>query len=167
MLTTAAHMVGAWFAYVFGFWYAHYFVIGAAFAFGFAMVLLVPLVLIAVARIDEIAAIAFGRKPRRLVNGLAQADAPSIVPGAEGHAPKISLHIPAYNEQPEMLKQTLDSVARLEYPNLECLVIINNTPDPALWQPIEEHCRDAGRSLQIPARRQSVGLQSGRAAARA
>ena len=30
----------------------------------------------------------------------------------------------------------LDAVARLEYPNFECIVIINNTPDPALWQPL-------------------------------
>ena len=30
-----------------------------------------------------------------------------------------------------MLKQTLDAVARLDYPNFECVLIINNTPDPA------------------------------------
>ena len=30
-----------------------------------------------------------------------------------------------------MLKQTLDSIARLNYSNYECIVIINNTPDPA------------------------------------
>jgi cellulose synthase/poly-beta-1,6-N-acetylglucosamine synthase-like glycosyltransferase len=43
-----------------------------------------------------------------------------------------------------MLKQTLDAVARLNYPNFECVVIINNTPDPAFWQPIQDHCRALG-----------------------
>ena len=39
-----------------------------------------------------------------------------------------------------MLRQTLDSVAQLDWPNLECVVVINNTPDPAFWAPIEDHC---------------------------
>ena len=43
-----------------------------------------------------------------------------------------------------MLLRTIDSVARLEYPNFECVVIINNTPDPAFWQPIEARCRELG-----------------------
>ena len=43
-----------------------------------------------------------------------------------------------------MLKQTLDSVARLDWPALECIVVVNNTPDPALWQPVLEHCLALG-----------------------
>ena len=61
-----------------------------------------------------------------------------------GAHPKVSIHVPAYREPPEMLMRTLDSVARLDYPALECVVVINNTPDPALWQPIEAHCRALG-----------------------
>jgi cellulose synthase/poly-beta-1,6-N-acetylglucosamine synthase-like glycosyltransferase len=56
----------------------------------------------------------------------------------------VSIHIPAHKEPPEMLKQTLDSVAALNYPNFECIVIVNNTPEPELWQPIEAHCRLLG-----------------------
>ena len=48
-----------------------------------------------------------------------------------------------------MLKQTLDAVARLDYPNFECVVVINNTPDPALWLPIEEHCRALGERFKF------------------
>ncbi|MDI3471502.1 MAG: beta-(1-3)-glucosyl transferase [Pseudolabrys sp.] len=136
MLAIAANVVGAWAANMFAFWTGHYFVPGAAFAYGLGVVLLIPLIVIAMARIDEIAAIAFGRKPRRLI------DAPPLVPAPQ--TPKVSIHIPAYRESPEMLKQTLDSVAQLDYPNLECIVIINNTPDPAMWRPIEEHCRLLG-----------------------
>ena len=146
---------------MFAFWKGHYFVWGAAFALGLGVVLLIPLVLIALARMEEIAAIAFGRKPRRLLS-----DAPPLAPDARS-APKVSIHIPAYREPPEMLKATLDAVATLTYPNFECIVIINNTPDPAFWQPVEEHCRDARRALQVRARRQSAGLQGRRAAPRA
>ena len=67
MLAGAANVVGAWFAAVFGYWNGHYFVPGAAFALGLGMVLLIPLIVIALARIEEIAAIAFGRKPLRLI----------------------------------------------------------------------------------------------------
>jgi glycosyltransferase involved in cell wall biosynthesis len=67
----------------------------------------------------------------------------------EPFAPKVSIHIPACCEPPEMLKATLDSVARLDYPNLECVLVINNTPDPALWQPIEEHCRTLGERFKF------------------
>ena len=39
---------------------------GSAFALGLGVMLLLPLVAIALARVDEIAAIVFGRPPRRL-----------------------------------------------------------------------------------------------------
>jgi glycosyltransferase involved in cell wall biosynthesis len=32
--------------------------------------------------------------------------------------------------------QTLDSVAALDYPNFEAIVVINNTPDERYWKPI-------------------------------
>src|SRR5262250_895248 len=69
MLAASANFVGAWFAAVFGYWNAHYFVPGAAFALGLGIILLVPLIVIALARVEEIAAIAFGRKPLRLIAG--------------------------------------------------------------------------------------------------
>ena len=61
MLAIAANVVGAWFATVFAFWNGITSCWGAAFALGLGVVLLIPLVLIALARIEEIAAIAFGR----------------------------------------------------------------------------------------------------------
>jgi exo-beta-1,3-glucanase (GH17 family)/cellulose synthase/poly-beta-1,6-N-acetylglucosamine synthase-like glycosyltransferase len=140
-LAVAANALGAWIAVVFAFWKGHYFVTGSAFALGLGMALLIPLMLIAFARVEEIAAIAFGRGPRRLIAVAA--------PGAEGFAPKVSIHIPAHREPPDMLKATLDAVARLEYPNFECLVVINNTPDPAYWRPVEEHCRTLGERFKL------------------
>lgn len=58
--------------------------------------------------------------------------------------PKVSIHVPAYNEPPEMLKKTLDALTRLDYPNFEVLVIDNNTKDEAVWRPIEAYCEKLG-----------------------
>ena len=141
MLAASANLVGAWFTAVVAFWKGHYFVTGAAFALGLGIVLLIPLVAIAMARLEEIAAIAFGRGPRRL------ALSPPLVP--ETYAPKVSIHVPACRESPEMLIATLDSVAKLEYPNFECVVVINNTPDPALCDPVEAHCKLLGERFKF------------------
>jgi cellulose synthase/poly-beta-1,6-N-acetylglucosamine synthase-like glycosyltransferase len=58
--------------------------------------------------------------------------------------PRVSLHVPAYNEPPEMVIETLDALARLDYPNFEVLVIDNNTTDERLWRPVEIHCEKLG-----------------------
>src|SRR6202007_2713813 len=105
------------------------------------------------------AAIAFGHAPRRLITKGA-----SVVPATIGENlafPKVSIHIPAYFEPPEMLKQTLDAVARLDYPNFECVVIINNTPDPAFWQPIQDHCRALGERFVFINAEKVKGFKAG------
>ncbi len=161
VLSAAANGVGAWAATVFAYWDGHYFVFGSAFALTLGLILLVPLVLIAMARIEEIAAIAFGRNPRRLlVKG--QSTEPAVA-GAfpAGAFPKVSIHVPAYFEPPEMLKQTLDAVSRLDYPNFECVVIINNTPDPEFWQPIQDHCRALGERFKFINAEKVQGFKAG------
>jgi exo-beta-1,3-glucanase (GH17 family)/cellulose synthase/poly-beta-1,6-N-acetylglucosamine synthase-like glycosyltransferase len=60
------------------------------------------------------------------------------------YLPKVSVHVPAYNEPPEMLIQTLDALAGLDYPDFEVLVIDNNTKDEAVWRPVEAHCATLG-----------------------
>ena len=159
MLSAAANGVGAWAATVFAYWAGHYFVFGSAFALTLGLLLLVPLVLIAMARIEEIAAIAFGRKPRRLIVKGAPV-APATI-GDTVTFPKVSIHVPAYFEPPEMLKQTLDAVSRLDYPNFECVVIINNTPDPAFWQPIQDHCRALGERFKFINAEKVEGFKAG------
>jgi glucan 1,3-beta-glucosidase len=156
LLSVTANGVGAWAATVFAFWNGHYFIFGSAFALTLGMILLVPLVLIAMARIDEIAAVAFGRPPQRL---LAKGKPIENVP--ENYYPKVSIHIPAYFEPVEMLKQTLDALSRLDYPNYECVVIINNTPDPAFWQPIQDHCRALGERFKFINAEKVQGFKAG------
>lgn len=55
--------------------------------------------------------------------------------GPRDRHPKVSLHVPAYAEPPEVVTATLDALARLRYPNFEVLVIDNNTKDPGPSRP--------------------------------
>src|SRR5580692_10712302 len=136
LLAGADHVIGDWCASVLGYWHAHYFLHGEVIAFGIGLPLLGLLAPILLSRVGELAAVTFGRNPLRLLR--------ISPPPPDAASPKVSIHIPAYREPPEMLLRTIDSVARLEYPNFECLVIINNTPEPAFWQPIEKRCRELG-----------------------
>jgi cellulose synthase/poly-beta-1,6-N-acetylglucosamine synthase-like glycosyltransferase/exo-beta-1,3-glucanase (GH17 family) len=59
---------------------------------------------------------------------------------SDDELPFVSIHVPAYNEPPELLAETLDALAALDYPRFEVLVIDNNTKDPEVWQPVQAHC---------------------------
>lgn len=153
VMAGAASLVGAWIATVTDYWLTHYVVGGNKVTFIISLVLLVPLVIVMLYRVEELATIAFGRTPRRLLRNHA---APT-----PARMPKVSIHIPAYKEPPEMLKQTLDGVARLNWPNFECLVIINNTPDPAFWEPIEAYCRELGDRFKFINLPKVAGFKAG------
>ncbi|MGC5702278.1 glycosyltransferase [Pseudomonas sp. NFXW11] len=66
------------------------------------------------------------------------------VEGDSSYRPKVSIHVPCYNEPPEMVKQTLDALANLDYPDYEVLIIDNNTKDPAVWEPVQAYCQTLG-----------------------
>jgi cellulose synthase/poly-beta-1,6-N-acetylglucosamine synthase-like glycosyltransferase len=62
-------------------------------------------------------------------------------PSAESDRfPFVSLHVPAHNEPPEMVIETLRSLLRIDYPNYEVVVIDDNTEDEAMWQPVQAWC---------------------------
>lgn len=59
-------------------------------------------------------------------------------------SPRVSVHVPCYDEPPQMVIATLDALSRLDYENFEVIVFDNNTPEPATWQPVEAHCTALG-----------------------
>jgi cellulose synthase/poly-beta-1,6-N-acetylglucosamine synthase-like glycosyltransferase len=61
------------------------------------------------------------------------------------YQPFVSIHVPAYNEPPELLIETIKAAEAIDYPNFEVIVMDNNTKDPAVWGPVEEYCRDRPR----------------------
>lgn len=65
------------------------------------------------------------------------------------HYPKVSLHVPVYEEPPDLVVATLNALAKLQYPNFEVLVVDNNTSDPALWRPVEAHCQRLGERFRF------------------
>jgi len=68
---------------------------------------------------------------------------------SDGFSPMVSIHVPAYNEPPSMLIQTLNALAKLNYDNYEVIVIDNNTQDETRWQPVAQHCEMLGSRFRF------------------
>lgn len=97
--------------------------------------LLVVLALVLSADVTEAAATISRRTPRH----------PSAVP-VIGPVP-VSIHVPIHREQPAVVAETLRALARLDWPELEVIVVDNNTTDEALWRPVERECRRLNAAL--------------------
>lgn len=80
---------------------------------------------------------------------------------APGFTPMISLHLPAYDEPPEIVEETLRALAALDYPAYEVLVIDNNTPEEKTWRPIEKLCRELGPRFRFMHLENWPGFKSG------
>jgi len=99
--------------------------------------LMIPLVVITLAKANELFKCSIGIPPKRLIPINLKSD----------NAPFVSIHVPAYKEQPHVLIETLEALAKLKYPNFEVLVIINNTPEEFYWKPIEKLCHELGEKF--------------------
>ena len=69
--------------------------------------------------------------------------------GIPEKSPRVSIHVPTYNEPPQMVIETLNALARLDYDNFEVIILDNNTPDPETWRPVEAHCRTLGSRFRF------------------
>ena len=78
-----------------------------------------------------------------------------------GYLPMVSLQVPAYNEPIEVVEKTLKSLAELDYPNYEVLVVDNNTPLQETWRPLEEICQRLGPNFHCLHLDQWPGYKSG------
>ena len=63
--------------------------------------------------------------------------------------PRVSIHVPICKEPPDMVIETLNGLAALDYPNFEVLVVDNNNPHPELWQPVQAHCAELGSRFRF------------------
>ena len=73
--------------------------------------------------------------------------------------PMISLHVPAHNEPPDMVIDTLRSLVRIDYPRYEVILIDDNTDDEALWRPVQDWC--AGHGVKFAHLENWPGYKSG------
>jgi exo-beta-1,3-glucanase (GH17 family)/cellulose synthase/poly-beta-1,6-N-acetylglucosamine synthase-like glycosyltransferase len=77
------------------------------------------------------------------------------------HQPKVSIHVPAYNEPANMLVETLDALERLDYSNFEVIVVDNNTRDESVWAPVKAHCAKLGPRFRFFHVEQLAGFKAG------
>jgi cellulose synthase/poly-beta-1,6-N-acetylglucosamine synthase-like glycosyltransferase len=66
------------------------------------------------------------------------------IPVPDKDLKKVSIHLPIYNEPADMVIATLNAMSVLDYPDYEVIVVDNNTKDPAVWKPVEQHCSHLG-----------------------
>jgi cellulose synthase/poly-beta-1,6-N-acetylglucosamine synthase-like glycosyltransferase len=66
--------------------------------------------------------------------------ATTSLPAVDADLPFVSLHVPAHNEPPDMVIDTLRALLHLDYPRYEIVVIDDNTDDEKLWRPVEAWC---------------------------
>lgn len=109
--------------------------------FGLTLLMQIIAVLILLVESLEIVDVIWYRKTVRLFQPLSPPD--------NFRYPKVSIHIPIHNEPPDMVRETLEAAARLDYPNFEVLVIDNNTKDPAIWEPVREDCVRLGAQFRF------------------
>jgi len=60
------------------------------------------------------------------------------------YLPFVAIQVPSYNEPVEVVSRTLESLARLDYPNYIVQVVDNNTKDAVVWRPLEALCQTFG-----------------------
>lgn len=75
--------------------------------------------------------------------------------------PMVSIHVPAYNEPPDMMIETLNALSELDYDTFEVIVIDNNTRDPDVWQPVQAHCQTLGEKFKFYHKDPLSGFKSG------
>ena len=73
---------------------------------------------------------------------LGPACSPEVEPDARH--PFVSLHVPSYEEPPEMVIETLRTLTELDYDRYEIVAIDDNTKDESLWRPVEAWCLEHG-----------------------
>lgn len=123
-----------------------------------ALILLLPVVHLVIAAVNLVAHLFIMLLQWMLVRQPRVQPQQVRVPDSQ---PFISIHVPAYNEPPEMLKRTLDHLARLDWDNYEVLVIDNNTKDESLWRPIAEYCEELGSKFRFLHVENMAGFKAG------
>ena len=64
----------------------------------------------------------------------------AVGPVPDNVPPLVSVHVPAHNEPPGMVIDTLRALRRLDYPRVQIVLIDDNTDDESLWRPVESWC---------------------------
>ncbi len=77
------------------------------------------------------------------------------------HSPRVTIHVPCYNEPPAMVIETLNALSRLDYDNFEVIVLDNNTPDAETWKPVQARCAALGDRFRFLHYDDMAGFKAG------
>lgn len=76
------------------------------------------------------------------------------------HLPKVAFHVPAYNEPPEMVIETLEKLLAVDYPEEQFVVMmLDDSTDEEKRRPLERFCRQNG--VKYVHREQRGGYKAG------
>ena len=64
--------------------------------------------------------------------------------GQNDYWPKVSIHVPAHAEPPDMVIKTLTALRNLDYPTYEVIMVDDNTGEDELWRPVVDYCHHNG-----------------------
>lgn len=117
--------------------FIHYMNLGMWIMWGMGSLLMIPLTIITLAKANELFKCTIGRAPKRLIP----------IDLKSRHVPFVSIHVPAFKEQPHVLSETLMALSQLNYTNYEVLVIINNTSEDFYKEPIKTLCKELGKKF--------------------
>lgn len=82
-------------------------------------------------------------------------------PVASPSAAFVSVHLPTHDEPAEIVVESLRALARLDHDAFEVIVLDNNTPDPAVWQPVAQECARLGPRFRFLHRDGVLGAKAG------
>lgn len=77
------------------------------------------------------------------------------------HRPFVSIHVPTHEEPPELVIDTLNALAALDYPAFEVVVVDNNTASESTWRPVQQHCELLGSRFQFHHVKPLAGYKAG------
>ena len=76
-------------------------------------------------------------------------------------SPRVSIHVPCFNEPPAMVIETLNALALLDYDNFEVIVLDNNTPEAETWLPVQARCAALGNRFRFYHYDSMAGFKAG------
>ena len=98
---------------------------------------------------------------RAEVQGLSARRAVGEMPQSPRPAPFVSVHVPTYDEPPELVIATLHSLAATTAADFEVIIVDNNTADPTTWQPVALAAAALGRRFRFFHFDRVVGAKAG------
>lgn len=106
--------------------------------------LLDMLMMVAMTPLMILAAVVILTEGVELSSSLWRVEARKVPAAIPEKSARVSIHVPCYNEPPDMMIETLNALSRLDYDDYEVIVLDNNTPSDETWKPVAAHCEKLG-----------------------